>query len=293
MIVMTDPRRTIPAEPDAERHEDWADELLTGEAVALDLRPAPFALRAAGAAIDFVAYFGLYVGIILVAFMSVGAGAFDPAIGGILGIAGLVISLIVIPTAVETATRGKSLGKLAVGARIVREDGGSIGFRHALIRSLVGLLEVYMTIGGLAAIVGLLGRRSKRLGDLIAGTYSQYERVSKRVEPVFGIPNELVGWAQNADVARLPIQLNRRIAQFLGQASRLTPASRAKLAQGLANETAVFVSPVPDVDPELFLAGVTVLRRERETSALELERAGLERLGPALTGLPHGFPERG
>ena len=33
-----------------------------------------------------------------------------------------------IPTAVETLSQGKSLGKLAVGARIVRDDGGSIGF---------------------------------------------------------------------------------------------------------------------------------------------------------------------
>ena len=30
-----------------------------------------------------------------------------------------------------------------------------------------------------------------------------------------------------------------------------------------------------------------------EYAALELEKAGLERLAPVLTGLPRGFPDRG
>lgn len=278
---------------DVEDFADWDDELLTGEAVALDLRPAPFAIRAAGLLIDYLVYFGLYVLILLALFTAASSGAFDEALASILGIVGLVVSTVVIPTAVETATRGKSLGRLALGARIVRDDGGAIGFRHALIRSLVGVLEIYMTVGGLAAVVGLLGRRSKRLGDLVAGTYSQYERVSRRQTPVFGIPHPLAEWALTADVARLPIQLTRRIQQFLAQAGRLAPESRARLAASLANETAVFVSPVPQADPELFLAAVVVLRREREAASLALQRQGLERLDAALTGLPHGFPERG
>ena len=40
--------------------------------------------------------------------------------------------------------------------------------------------EIFMTLGGVAALVGLLSARTKRLGDLIAGTYSQYERVTPR-----------------------------------------------------------------------------------------------------------------
>ena len=41
------------------------DEVVTGEAVALDLRPASFVLRAAGAIIDFLAYAGLYLVLLL------------------------------------------------------------------------------------------------------------------------------------------------------------------------------------------------------------------------------------
>jgi uncharacterized RDD family membrane protein YckC len=274
-------------------HEESVHELVTGEAVALDLRPASFVLRAAGAMIDWLVYFGGYV-LIAVVFLNLAAQAgLDEAITRAIAVTGLVLAIVVIPTTVETLSQGKSLGKLAVGARIVRDDGGSIGFRHAFIRALTGVFEVYITFGGMAAIVALLGSRAKRLGDLVAGTYSQHERVARLVPPVFGVPPELVEWSRTADVAKLPDALARRVAQFLGQAGAMTPDSRRRLARELANEAAIHVSPVPQADAERFLAAVAVMRREREFAALELERAGLERLAPVLRGMPRGFPDRG
>jgi len=269
------------------------DSLLTGEAVALDLRPTSIVLAAAGAAIDFVVYLGAFI-LVLVIFVTIASQArSEDAVYGIVAVLALVGCLIVAPAAVELLSRGKSLGRLAVGARIVRDDGGAIGLRHALIRSLTGMLELFATLGGLALIVGLLSPRSKRLGDLIAGTYSQYERVGKVPPPVFGMPLELAGWATIADVARMPNGLSRRIAQFLAQAPQLDPARRAAQATALAQEAAAFVSPVPPVPSELFLAGITVVRRGRETEALAGAARRLHTLEPALRGVPHGFPDRG
>ena len=263
---------------------------MTGEAVALDLRPASFVIRAAGAAIDFVVYFGAYLAILIP--LTTGVFGTDQATTTALATAFLVIAFIVIPTAVELLTRGKSLGRLALGTRIVRDDGGAIGFRHAFIRSLVGLLEIFMTFGGMATLVALLSHRSKRLGDYIAGTYSQYERISGQVTPVFGVPVVLQQWALTADVARMPDRLVRRIAQFLSHAPSLTPSTRDRLSRELATEASAFVSPIPQVEAELFLAAVASLRRDREFTALTLERQGLERLAPVLEGRPHGFPNR-
>jgi len=267
-------------------------ELMTGEAVALDLRPTSFILRAAGAMIDFVAYFGLWLLILLAVFSPLVSGFLDEASAKAVTLTALVFCLVIAPTAVETLTQGKSLGKLAVGARIVRDDGGSIGLRHAFIRSLTGVLEVFSTFGGIASITALLNDRSKRIGDLLAGTYSQNERVSKITPPVYGVPVELLGWAATADVARMPDGLSRRIAQFLRQASRLTPDARGRLSRSLASEASVFVSPLPSANAELFLAAVSALRRDREYTGLTLEAQRLEHLQPALRGLPHGFPER-
>ena len=267
-------------------------ELMTGEAVALDLRPTSFILRAAGAMIDFVAYFGLWLLILLAVFSPLMSGFLDEASAKAVTLTALVFCLVIAPTAVETLTQGKSLGKLAVGARIVRDDGGSIGLRHAFIRSLTGVLEVFSTVGGLASITALLNGRAKRIGDLLAGTYSQNERVSKITPPVYGVPAELLGWAAIADVARMPDGLSRRIAQFLRQASRLTPEARDRLSRSLAAEASVFVSPLPSANAELFLAAVSAVRRDREYTGLTLEAQRLEHLRPALNGLPHGFPER-
>lgn len=267
------------------------DALMTGEAVALELRPTNFVLRAAGAIIDWIAYVALFVLILIGAFFALDA-VMDDALTAAISIAALAFCTVVVPTTVETLTQGKSLGKLAVGARIVRDDGGSIGFRHAFIRALLGVLEIFMTLGGIAAIVSLLNDRSKRLGDLLAGTYSQHERVSKVTPPVFGVPLVLSEWARTADVARMPDGLARRIAQFLRQAAGLTPATRVRLSEQLAAETSRYVSPVPRENAELFLAAVAAVRRDREYRALQLQQQHLRQLEPVLGGLPHRFPER-
>jgi len=282
-------------DPDAEWIDDFApgeDGVLTGEAVNLDLHPTGFVLRAAGTLIDLTVYVAFLVILVIVvlnvAFM---VGAEDATIQALLT-AIPVIGLVAIPMTVETLTKGRSLGKLAIGGRIVRTDGGSIGLRHAAIRALAGYVDFYLTLGGGAALTGLLTPRTQRIGDLLAGTYCQYERVTGRVLPLFGIPPQLAGWATIVDVARMPTQLSRRIGQFLAQAATYDPARRAYLAHELATEAAVYVHPVPPVEPELFLAGITVVRREREAEALRGESERLARLQPVLRGTPHAFPAK-
>lgn len=274
------------ADPDADWVDTLADDdaLLTGEAVALDLRPASFALRAGGAVIDVLVSFVAYIVLMLAFFIPASQLQLEAAWTPVFGITSLVLAFVVIPCLVETLTRGKSLGRLAVGSRIVRDDGGAAGFRHAAIRALTGVLEFLLTVGGLAALVGILSPRSKRLGDHLAGTYAQYERAPRVATPIFGMPLELTGWAQVADVARMPDPLARRIGAFLTSARDFDPMRRRYLAQQLAHEASRYVSPLPSVDPELFLAGVTVARREREARALRLEAERLASLAPVLRG---------
>ncbi|MGY4859702.1 RDD family protein [Cryobacterium sp. AP23] len=266
-------------------------ELVTGEAVALDVRSASVILRGAGTIIDWVAYVGLFVLMVLVVTALFG-DEIDEALAQALGIAGLVFSLLIVPMLVETLSHGRSLGRWAIGARIVRDDGGATGLRHAFIRALMGVIEIFLTFGGLAATCALLNSRSKRIGDLLAGTYSQHERVPRFSEPSFVLPPVLTTWAATVDVARLPDRLSRRVAQFLRQAHQLSPDTRVRLAESLAAEVAPFVSPLPAVPPEYLLIGVAEVRRNREYAGHMLERDRLENLSPVLTGLPHDFPTR-
>ncbi|WP_372967369.1 RDD family protein [Microbacterium sp.] len=264
---------------------DVSDEVLSGEAVAIDVQPVGFILRAAGALIDMLVSFAVFLLTVFLRIWLLDIGVLDEATDTIAVIASIVISFVVLPITMEVALGGRSLGKLAIGGRIVRIDGGATGFRHAFIRALVGVLEIYMTFGGVAVLAGAFSARSQRLGDMVAGTYSQRVRTPKLIPSVPVLPVELVGWAQVADVARLPDRLARRISQFLQSAPRMVPAARARVAQDLLTEAAPFVSPLPPVAPEVVLVGITVLRRERERRALQNADRRAEKLTGRRVGL--------
>jgi uncharacterized RDD family membrane protein YckC len=247
------------------------DETVTGEAVALDIQSLGFFLRAVGLLIDVVASLALLLFLLAVMTWLVGAGVVGDELIPPLIIVMIVLVAVVVPTTVETATRGRSLGKLAVGGRIVRADGGATGFRQAFLRALAGVLEIWLTFGSLAALVGVFTPRAQRLGDLLAGTYSERTRTKALPPPAPGIPPVLAGWADVADVARLPDRLAARIAQFVRSAPEMQPAARERLATTLALEVRPFVAPLPAVDADTLLRGVAAVRRDRELASLRLQ----------------------
>jgi len=267
------------------------DEILTGEAVALDVQPLGFFLRALGALIDVVAGIALLLLFLWVLTWVTGGLGFD-ALTGILTIAMLVVVWVVLPTAVETLSRGRSLGKLAVGGRIVRTDGGASGFRQAFLRALLGVLEVWFTLGALAGIVATFTPRSTRLGDMVAGTYCERTRAPKLPPPAGPVPPQLRDWADVADVARLPDRVARRAAQFARTAGGMDPAARARAAQRVAAEVTPFVSPVPHTDAETLVRAVVAVRREREYAALQRIDARAGGLVGVVADAPRGFPAR-
>lgn len=254
------------------------DEVLSGEAVAIDIQPVGFFFRVLGAMIDVLLSVLVMVGFICLQLWYVASFGVDEAILRILQVLALVVAFLVLPCTVETLTRGRSLGKLAVGGRIVRVDGGAIGFRHAFIRALVGVLEIYMTFGAVALLTGAFSARSQRLGDLVAGTYSQKVRTPALVIRPVVMPPALADWAHIADVARMPDRLARRISQFLDNAHLLLPGARVRVAHELMVEASAYISPLPAAPDELVLMAATALRRERERRGLALADDRAERL---------------
>ncbi|WP_314422883.1 RDD family protein [uncultured Microbacterium sp.] len=257
---------------------DTSDEVLSGEAVAIDVQPIGFVLRAAGAIIDLLVGLGVFLLTLFLRVWLADIGVLDETTDRIALVVSIVVSFVVLPITMEVALKGRSLGKLAVGGRIVRLDGGATGFRHAFIRALLGVLEIYMTLGSVAVLAGAFTARSQRLGDMVAGTYSQRVRTPRLAPSVPVMPPMLAGWAEIADVARLPDRLARRISQFLQSAPRMVPAARDRVARALWEESAAFVAPIPAAPPEQILVGITVLRRERERRALDLADRRAEKL---------------
>jgi len=260
--------------------------IITGEAVVLELRPASFAARALGLVIDVVVHVVLLV-LIMLGLSAAGADL-DEAAARALGLAAVVFCLVVVPVGVETLSRGRSLGKLATGLRIVREDGGAIRFRHAVIRGLTGFLEIYLTFGGLALAVALFNDKSRRLGDLIAGTYAVRGRVPREEAIRVFVPPHLQSWAAAADIGRIPDAKGRRAAQFIRQAARMAPLSRANMAAAVAAELSAHVAPAPPpgTSPDDYLAAVVAERRSREFTRLSESRRRYAETGQRLQRLP-------
>ncbi|WP_432549117.1 RDD family protein [Kineococcus arenarius] len=274
-----------PVPPAGARPVDPVGDVVTGEAVVLGLRAASFASRLLSAVIDAVVHL-LVLGALLYASQALLSSTDEAATAAVV-LAETVLCLIGIPTAVETATRGRSLGKLVSGVRAVRDDGGPVRFRHAVVRALAGFFELWALAGSPAIVCALLTARGKRVGDLLAGTYVVRERSAARHVPLPPMPPELAGWARAADIGRPPDGTAVAARQFLARAGSLHPSSRTALGTSLASALLVHVAPPPPAgtDPERFITAVLVERRDRELTRLqrrarrtsELERSVVRR----------------
>jgi len=257
------------------------DDLVTGEAVALELPAASIAIRALSGFLDLlVAGVALWVGLLLASVMTQNT---DDALADAVMTVLLALVSVGLPTVTETLTRGRSVGKLATGLRTVRDDAGPIGFRQALTRALVGFVEIWALVGVPALVSGLVSNKGKRLGDYAAGTYVVRERVHITLPPPPMMPPQLAAWAAGADIARLPDGLAMAVRQFLMRAPRLSPQSRAALGAQLRDDVVTYVSPQPPVGIhlELVLAAVIADRRRRDAIRLQRDADLRRRLIPA------------
>ncbi len=185
------------------------------------------------------------------------------------------------PVSFETLTRGRSLGKMALGLRVVREDGGPIRFRHALVRGLAGIVEFWLTGGAVALITSLASSKGKRVGDFLAGTVVVRERMPTQAAPIAMMPPQLAGWASTLDLARVPDDLALAARQFLGRFQDLAPEVRESMGGRLATAMAGVTSPPPPpgVPAWAFLSAVLAERRRREMARM-LPPAGYQPMSP-------------
>jgi uncharacterized RDD family membrane protein YckC len=247
------------------------DDLVTGEAVALDLPAASLGARMVSGLIDVIVTMILLVAAVFV--FVVAALQADGALIWASFIATLVTVFLVYPATLETLTRGKSLGKLVCGLRAVRDDAGPITFQHAFVRALIGFVELYVFTGVPAFFSALVSPRGKRLGDYAAGTYVVRDRVRLRLAPPTTMPPPLAQWARGADMASLPTGLALAVRQFLGRLPALDQHSRETIGARLADQVSSYVAPAPPpgTPPEAYLAAVIASRRERDQARLERE----------------------
>ncbi|MER6132764.1 RDD family protein [Streptomyces sp. NPDC001815] len=240
-------------------------ELVTGEAVALELRPAKLPSRVLAVLLDLVVAVAAYVAVTIALVAS--TAALDEAAQMAVSIAAFLLLLVGGPIAVETLSHGRSLGKLACGLRVVRDDGGPIRFRHALVRGAVGVVEILMTFGVVACIASLVSARGRRLGDVFAGTLVVRERIpAGHTSFVPPPPPWLSGRFSGLDLSGVPDGLWLAVRQYLTRMQQLDPQVGWAMAERLAAEVAERTgAPAPHgVPPAAFLAAVVQERQARE-----------------------------
>ena len=96
--------------------------LVTGDAVVLDVQIAQLPVRAVGALIDIVIM--VLLNIVATVLWALTLQQFDLALAQALVVIFTVLVFVAYPVVFETATRGRSPGKFAMGLRVVSEDGG-------------------------------------------------------------------------------------------------------------------------------------------------------------------------
>jgi uncharacterized RDD family membrane protein YckC len=256
-------------------------EVVTGEAVVLDLAVARFPSRILAQLLDILLIQLPALFFIEIVVFNKAAKHLNTASAAALYILGAVLVVIGYPVIFETLSRGKTLGKLALGIRVVSDDGGPERFRQALIRALAAaFIEIWLppvNLIGMPAglITSMVSAKGKRLGDMFAGTFVIQERVPRRAElpAVFAVvPPPLAGWAKHLEVSRLSDQTAAAASGYLRRFNDLRGPARDQLGFQLAAAVAVQVSPPPPpgTPPAAYLTAVLAVRRERELARIRL-----------------------
>ncbi len=254
-------------------------EVVTGDAVVLDQQIAQLPVRAVSALIDIVVVFVGYV--LALMLWAATLTQLDDAMTGAIVVIFTVLLMVGYPLAFETATRGRSVGKLVMGLRVVAEDGGPERFRQALFRALASVVEIWMLLGSPAVISSMLSPKAKRIGDIFAGTIVVSER-GPRLPPPPPMPPSLAWWASSLQLTGLGADKAELARQFLARAPQLDPVLREQMGYRIAGDVVAQIAPPPPpgYPPQLVLAAVLAERHRRE----------LARLRPTPSAPPAGPP---
>lgn len=190
--------------------------LSTPEGADLNLYPAGPWLRILAYSIDWLIRLALVILVLMVARGS-----------GLMQAAGLIAYFLLewfYPVYFEVCRNGQTLGKKALGLRVINDDGTPVTFAGSMLRNLlriVDLLPVFYLAGLVACVCN---REFKRLGDLAAGTLVVYTRPTNAPPPL-----ETQG--QHPLPAGLSPEEQRMLVLFAQRSATLSQDRQAELAQ--------------------------------------------------------------
>lgn len=155
----------------------------------------------------------------------------------------------------ETMNNGQTVGKMALGLRVVSGTGLSITPAQAILRNILRAADLVPPF--FPGVFAMLGNpRFQRLGDLAANTMVIVEKSNLRPKP------PLTGVDTSAIEDLIPkkfspsISLMDTLAAYIGRRKVLSPGRRKELAGTLANHYRTVWSLPKSVDPDLLLCAM-------------------------------------
>jgi uncharacterized RDD family membrane protein YckC len=128
----------------------------------------------------------------------------------------------------ETLWVGRTPGKRLVRVRVVKLDGAPVGFSDAALRNLGRVADFLPVLYAVGLTVMIAGPRSRRLGDLLAGTLVVRERKADLSH--YDAPAH----PPSASALQLSAAEYELVASFLARSETLAPESRERVALKLA-----------------------------------------------------------
>ena len=191
----------------------------TPEGVSLLLHPAGPPARLLAFAIDSSLRFAGYIGVLIA------IALLDSQFGVSIFLLMVFAAEWFYPVCFEVLSRGQTPGKLALGIRVVREDGTPIGWSASLLRNLLLTADFMPGCYTFGLISMLTTRGFRRLGDLAAGTLVVYTE-----PPAAPLP----AWRDVTPVApplALSAEEQRAVISFAERASMFSPERADELAR--------------------------------------------------------------
>ena len=144
----------------------------------------------------------------------------------------------------EWLARGRTIGKMAMGLRVVRDDGGPIGLRQALVRGLAGLvLEKPGLLFPLTTVAGVRHRQLQRPGEADRRHDGRHRRARRALRhagradaAAAWVDPPLQPWAAAVDLQRRRRPAGPAVRQFVVRAHEMSPAAQWSLGESLRAE---------------------------------------------------------
>lgn len=211
--------------------------IATPEGVELDLGLAGIGSRLAARILDVL----IQTAIVLVILLAVGFTAGDGETSDAVAIVLMVVLVFGIfwgyNVAFETFNSGRTPGKMALGLRVVGDQGEPETFSASAVRNLLRLVDELMTAFLAGTISIIASSENQRLGDMAAGTLVVKERTTaaKTFEPAATFASiEKLEIARHWDLSAITPEERVAVRRFLERRFAIDPRARAELAHQIA-----------------------------------------------------------